>query len=357
MQKRPHRHSRLKNLVVPHEGNGYHPHLFRATALGVLVLGIVLVEGAYVLDTKIAQDHQGFLASVLPGALLSLTNADRADNGVASLIQDPELAAAAQLKANDMATKGYFAHVSPEGKTPWYWLGQVGYQYTYAGENLAINFDDSSAVETAWMNSPTHRANIVKPQYTRVGYAVAKGMYQGKETTFVVQELATRPSDGTVTVTPTPKNPVTKAVDKVIAVATPAPKPEAVTVAGPAAETPSVKGSETVTPEAPASTGQPMILAAKAAPQIYEESGIGAFLKDVAASPLRTVIYLLSALIVIMSMLLAFALTAHKKVRTLEVLGGGILVIAFALSVLLYNASHAPAPVLPNQAAAVTLPL
>ena len=61
------------------------------------------------------------------------------------------------MKAQDMATLGYFAHVSPDGKTPWYWIEKVGYDYQYAGENLAINFSDSKDVTNAWMASPLHK--------------------------------------------------------------------------------------------------------------------------------------------------------------------------------------------------------
>jgi hypothetical protein len=94
------------------------------------------------------------------------------------------------MKANDMATKSYFAHTSPEGKTPWYWLSQVGYNYQYAGENLAINFTDSKDVTNAWMASPTHKANIVKGNYTEIGTGIATGIYEGRETVFVAQVYA-----------------------------------------------------------------------------------------------------------------------------------------------------------------------
>jgi hypothetical protein len=97
---------------------------------------------------------------------------------------------AAEMKAKDMATKGYFAHTSPEGKTPWYWIEKVGYDYQFAGENLAINFSDSKDVTGAWMNSPTHKANIIKGNYTEIGTGVAVGVYKGKEAVFVAQIYA-----------------------------------------------------------------------------------------------------------------------------------------------------------------------
>jgi hypothetical protein len=130
------------------------------------------------------------MAAVLPAVLADLTNAERQSEKLDALTVNPILNKAAEMKAEDMATKGYFAHTSPEGKTPWYWLDQVGYQYEYAGENLAINFTDSKDVTDAWMNSPTHRANIVKDKYTEVGTGISQGIYNGKETVFVVQVYA-----------------------------------------------------------------------------------------------------------------------------------------------------------------------
>src|SRR3989344_4740191 len=86
-----------------------------------------------------------------------------------------------------MASKGYFAHVSPEGQSPWYWLKQAGYSFSYAGENLAVDFSDSADVSRAWLDSPGHRANILNKNFLETGVAISKGMYQGRETTFVVQ--------------------------------------------------------------------------------------------------------------------------------------------------------------------------
>ncbi len=67
--------------------------------------------------------------------------------GEALLAVNPVLERAAQAKADDMAAKSYFSHNSPDGVTPWFWLNQAGYVFTYAGENLAANFSDSIDVE------------------------------------------------------------------------------------------------------------------------------------------------------------------------------------------------------------------
>ena len=86
-----------------------------------------------------------------------------------------------------MVKNGYFAHTSPSGLTPWYWFGNVGYDFTYAGENLAVNFSDSQDVTRAWLNSPEHRANIMDSNYTQIGIATAQGTYNGQSATYVVE--------------------------------------------------------------------------------------------------------------------------------------------------------------------------
>ncbi|MFA5942468.1 MAG: CAP domain-containing protein [Candidatus Paceibacterota bacterium] len=181
----------LHDYFFPHPRNNHCPHLFSTASLAVLAIAIVIFEAGYLVQTKIVFLRTDFLASVLPGALVALTNQDRATLGVAGVAEDPLLNKAAAAAAADMAANGYFAHVSPGGKEPWYWLDSVGYRYSYAGQNLAVNFTDSENVETAWMASPTHRANIEKPQYTRVGIGTAHGVYEGRETTFVVAFFAT----------------------------------------------------------------------------------------------------------------------------------------------------------------------
>lgn len=187
---KPIRHH-LADYFFPHERNHHRPHIFSIASVAVLAIAVVVFEAGYIAQTKFVFLQTDYLASVLPGALVALTNQDRVAGGLDGVTEDALLDRAAQAAAEDMATKGYFAHVSPEGKDPWYWLNQVGYAYSYAGENLAVNFSDSREVETAWMASPTHRANIEKPQYTKVGFGTANGLYEGRDTTFVVSFFAT----------------------------------------------------------------------------------------------------------------------------------------------------------------------
>lgn len=178
---------KLKNHLIPHEGNNFEPHIAKRQAFKFAVLLLVILELGLLVQVFVVFDKTKFLASVLPGVLTSMTNEKRTENQLATLTTNPLLVQAAQLKANDMAARGYFSHDTPDGKTPWYWLDQVGYTYQYAGENLAVNFVESKDVTEAWMNSPSHRANIVKGSYTEIGIAVSSGMYKGRESIFVVQ--------------------------------------------------------------------------------------------------------------------------------------------------------------------------
>ena len=184
----------LKKHFIKHEGNGHRPHFLEWRNMRVLIGLLMFVElVVFVIPTL---NFAGFaktmnLSAVLPGALSLLTNEERGKNSLPQLAENPLLVRIAQLKAQDMASKSYFAHTSPEGKTPWYWFSLVGYNYAYAGENLAVNFTDSRDVTQAWMNSPTHRANIVGRSYKEVGTGVATGTYKGQESVFVAQVYGT----------------------------------------------------------------------------------------------------------------------------------------------------------------------
>ena len=127
------------------------------------------------------------LSAIYASVLVNLTNKDRVAANISELKVNPALEKAAQMKANDMATRGYFAHNTPEGLTPWYWIELAGYKYVYAGENLAVNFENSEDVQTAWKNSRGHFLNIINPKYTEIGIATSTGIYKGRTAIFVVQ--------------------------------------------------------------------------------------------------------------------------------------------------------------------------
>lgn len=132
------------------------------------------------------------LASVLPGVVIALTNTDRVKNGSPLLLENSLLTKAAQMKADDMLARQYYSHTTPEGHTPLYFLDAVGYKYLNVGENLDLTYESTAEdVETAWLNSPAHRANLLLPQFTEIGVGTAEGEYQGEHITFVVELMAT----------------------------------------------------------------------------------------------------------------------------------------------------------------------
>ncbi|NCU41584.1 MAG: CAP domain-containing protein [Candidatus Moranbacteria bacterium] len=119
--------------------------------------------------------------------VLELVNESRLSNGMGILSFDTSLNRASSLKAKDMFEKQYFAHTTPSGQEPWYFVNLSGYDYRMAGENLAIHFDSALEQHVAWMESPLHRKNILNPEYQDIGVAVAKGKFKNFETTIVVQ--------------------------------------------------------------------------------------------------------------------------------------------------------------------------
>jgi hypothetical protein len=86
-----------------------------------------------------------------------------------------------------MFKNNYWAHVSPTGTEPWDFILAEDYDYSYAGENLAKNFNSSKEVVTAWYNSPSHKENLLNKNYTEMGFAVVNGTLDGYKTTLVVQ--------------------------------------------------------------------------------------------------------------------------------------------------------------------------
>jgi hypothetical protein len=177
----------FKRYFVPHEGNHYTPHILQKTAaLGILLLIMATFTAANI-HSILLLSSDWLSSAILPAVLVDLTNDNRTEGDLGSLTRSALLDEAAALKAKDMAEQGYFAHNSPAGVTPWYWFQRVGYEYVYAGENLAVHFKDSDEVVDAWMESPGHRANIMNHEYTEIGIGTAKGEYKGAPTVFVVQ--------------------------------------------------------------------------------------------------------------------------------------------------------------------------
>jgi len=187
-------YKKTKKYFIPHKDNEHKPYIFRWKAVLVILSLLLFVEIYFLAQVLLIIPSDNIIfnmrASIIPDAIFSFTNDNRLDNDLNYLKRNSLLDEAAKLKAEDMASEEYFAHTSPEGLKAWDFINKVGYKFNSAGENLAINFLDSQDVIDAWMDSPTHRANILNNNFTEIGIGMAKGEYEGKETIFIVQLLA-----------------------------------------------------------------------------------------------------------------------------------------------------------------------
>lgn len=118
-------------------------------------------------------DVLAYATNTTISGLLSSTNSRRSANSVANLGLNAKLNSAAQAKANDMVARDYWSHQTPDGQQPWVFIDNAGYQYLAAGENLAYGFSNSDATVTGWMNSPSHKENLLSATYTEVGFGIA----------------------------------------------------------------------------------------------------------------------------------------------------------------------------------------
>jgi len=177
----------FKKHFIPGPHNDHQPHILRRKAVFLILAFVLIIEFIFLVQMLYIIPYTDIFSAVLSNVLIDLTNSDRLNNNLIALETNPLLETAAKLKAEDMATLGYFSHTSPIGKTPWEWLDEVGYNFRYAGENLAVNFSDSTDVEEAWMNSASHKKNILNNNFTQVGIGTATGIYKNKEAVFVVQ--------------------------------------------------------------------------------------------------------------------------------------------------------------------------
>ena len=107
--------------------------------------------------------------------VIALTNAERATAGLAPLSPDPLLTDAAQAHSADMVARAFYAHTSPDGGEPWHRAAAAGSTRRSIGENIACGQRSAAEVVRGWMNSPGHRANILKPGFTHIGIGFAGG--------------------------------------------------------------------------------------------------------------------------------------------------------------------------------------
>lgn len=197
----------LKDHVVPHPRNHYQPHLLHhrsLAAFSVLLLTIKIFSFAAI---EFTPGVTVTASAITQATVLDLTNKARTANNANALTYNATLERAAQAKANDMLARQYFAHNTPDGKTPWTFFEAVGYKYLSAGENLAVHFSDVEPLQDAWMNSPGHRANILNSSFKEMGVGIAKGTFEGHDSIFVVEEFG-NPAGGVTQAKPAAESTV-----------------------------------------------------------------------------------------------------------------------------------------------------
>lgn len=245
---------KIKKWLIAGKHNNYHPHLLRPLGLSLVV---ALLLGVNLLQNVTAAHHfqvLGYATNINSSDIISLTNQQRASNGLPSLSYNSKLTQAAQNQASYMFEKDYWAHYAPDGTSPWSFITAAGYSYSTAGQNLAKDFDTSSGVVTGWMNSPEHRANIVNSSFVDTGVAVMNGTLQGSPTTLVVAfyaspKAAPAPAPAPSRTT-TPKTTTTSSTPRS-------------TATSPAATTPAAPVATTPEPTTPTPTSTPTIDARK----------------------------------------------------------------------------------------------
>lgn len=182
----------VTHLFLPRDSNNQRPRILHPEALTFYLVIFFILQLGFRVGKFVYPEILGIATNITVERLLALTNQKRQENGLLPLNLDPTLSAAAFKKAQDMFSKKYWAHLAPDGKTPWQFIEESGYSYLFAGENLAKDFADSDGVVSAWMASSTHMDNILKREYQDIGFAVLNGKLNGEETTLVVQMFGKR---------------------------------------------------------------------------------------------------------------------------------------------------------------------
>lgn len=180
------RHS-LSHWLFPGESNNQRAKLLHPSSVAVIIGLFLLFQIAVRGISTAFPQILGYASRIPPEEVVRMTNVERERRGLPALKINPLLSTAAGQKAADMFAKNYWAHVSPTGTQPWFFITESGYQYRYAGENLARDFSDTTSVVKAWIASPSHKENLLSNRYQDIGVAVVDGSLEGHETTLVVQ--------------------------------------------------------------------------------------------------------------------------------------------------------------------------
>lgn len=183
----------IKNWFLPTKENNFQPGVLSDRAISVFILLFLLVKVIFSFNLILVKQSSLF-ADISAQRIITLTNEVRQQYGLPPVHEDLLLNKAAQEKAQDMFKNKYFGHFSPTNVSPWHWIDKSGYDYYYAGENLAMNFLDTEEVIKGWLNSPSHRDNLLNKDYKDMGIAVVSGDFnnEGINRILVVQMFGSK---------------------------------------------------------------------------------------------------------------------------------------------------------------------
>lgn len=177
----------FRHFLTPYQTNNYKAKILHTFPLLLIILTLISFSASIVLFKDSHPEVLGISYSITDQELLDDTNKARVQNNVPPLALNEKLSNAARAKASFMIEKNFWAHFAPDGTTPWSFIKSSGYDYAFAGENLAKGFTNSQDVVDAWMNSPSHRENLLSTKYTDIGFATQEGTLTGEDTVLVVQ--------------------------------------------------------------------------------------------------------------------------------------------------------------------------
>ena len=151
--------------------------IFLSLALVIFIFNFTFKSNFSAVDSSIVISTQN---------LVKKHNEIRERYGLGTVKLSSVLSNSATAKANAMLANNCWAHYCPEGKSPWAYFDEAGYVYEFAGENLAEGFYNVNLLMETWMNSQTHKDNILNPNYDEMGVGIVSGNFQGNTSNIIV---------------------------------------------------------------------------------------------------------------------------------------------------------------------------
>ncbi len=298
-----------------HRPKVLHPQVIAGLTIAIFGLAVIAQPAKFVMNNM--GTVLGYASNISASDVVAQINQQRLTQGEEPLVPNSALNQAAFAKAQNMFAQQYWAHVAPDGTQPWFFFKQAGYNYSIAGENLARDFGNTPDMVNAWMQSPTHKENIMNPRYHETGVAVVNGTLLGTETTLVVQLFGT----------PQTKVPEISAAGQTTQAAQPANKP-------------AVKAAKTTIPTAALATPQPAELTILPEPTEARTQTLGTEVLPITVlsspplfSPLQLIKVFFLAIIFVLSTTLFYDWVIMNNSNTVRLVGKNLAHILLFLTI------------------------